>query len=240
MAGHARVKVVYNKHVVEVYEYEKGITYGKENGGRMANGEESERKEQNRLQTIRRQRETIRRLAIANFDSGSKFVTLTFRDKVTDIEQANKEFKKFIQRLRYAYGDFKYIAVIEFQPSGRVHYHMISNLVYVPNSTLSDIWKQGFVRINRISHVDNVGAYITKYMTKEGDDVRLQGHRAFQTSKGLDRALHQYLDSKEALETIYGSMEAKKVYTTQWNGEYTGKVTYTEYNLIRDNNTMKE
>ncbi|GAI10009.1 unnamed protein product, partial [marine sediment metagenome] len=39
----------------------------------------------------------------------------------------NREFKKFIQRLRYQYGDFKYMAVIEFQDRGAIHYHMISD-----------------------------------------------------------------------------------------------------------------
>ncbi|MGM9458151.1 rolling circle replication-associated protein, partial [Lacticaseibacillus rhamnosus] len=73
----------------------------------------------------------VRRLVLANFDAGSKFVTFTFAENVKDIDQANREWKKFVQRLRRRYGDFKYLSVIEFQKRGAVHYHMISDLPYV-------------------------------------------------------------------------------------------------------------
>ena len=113
---------------------------------------------ENRRGNMQKARNRLRRLITANFDEHSKFITLTFKENLTDVKKANYEYMKFIQRLRYRYGDFKYIAVIEFQKRGAVHYHMISNLPYIDNSKLCEIWGQGFVKINDIRHVDNVGA----------------------------------------------------------------------------------
>ena len=43
----------------------------------------------------------IARLVDTNFDNQTKFLTLTFKENIQDIEYANNEFKKFIKRLNY-------------------------------------------------------------------------------------------------------------------------------------------
>jgi hypothetical protein len=43
----------------------------------------------------------IARLVDMNFDNQTKFLTLTFKENIQDIEYANNEFKKFIKRLNY-------------------------------------------------------------------------------------------------------------------------------------------
>jgi hypothetical protein len=59
------------------------------------------------------------------------FTTLTFRENLHNIKEANYEFLKFIKRVKYKFGDFKYLAVIEFQDRGAIHYHMISDFRYI-------------------------------------------------------------------------------------------------------------
>ena len=99
------------------------------------------------------------------------------------MELANYEFMKFIQRLKYNYGDFKYLAVIQFQERGAVHYHMLADFGYIEHSELKKIWGKGFVWIrdllksNNGKAVDNVGAYIVKYMDKNILDERVMGKR---------------------------------------------------------------
>ena len=67
-------------------------------------------------------------------------------------------------RLNYKLNQkIKYLAVIEFQERGAVHYHVLSDIPYIPQKELQDIWGHGFVYINAVKHVDNIGAYIVKY-----------------------------------------------------------------------------
>jgi len=80
-----------------------------------------------RKDSTNRTRTEMRRLINCNQDF-SKFYTLTFADNITDVKFANKHFNKFIMRMEYHYGKFKYIAVIEFQERGAVHYHFLCNL----------------------------------------------------------------------------------------------------------------
>lgn len=182
---------------------------------------------------VSRTRNMVRRLALANFDSGSKFVTFTFADNIQSIPEANREWKKFIQRLRYRYGDFKYMAVLEFQKRGAVHYHMISDLPYIPKKALSDLWGQGFLKVNRIKHVDNVGAYIVKYMTKDLMDDRFCDQKAYQCSKGLERPLVLRGEEFERVWNFYNLSSKKIVFESSYTSEHHGKIVYKEYNLNR-------
>lgn len=129
----------------------------------------------------------IIRLINSNPDM-NKFLTLTFSDNVSDLYYSNSEFLKFIHKVNYHVFHtkkriLKYLAVIEFQERGAIHYHVICNLPFVEHDKLSSLWKHGFISINRIKDsknddisidCDNVGAYVCKYMTKDNDDPRLK------------------------------------------------------------------
>jgi len=236
MAKKDDIKIIANGHVLEVYEYEKAVWSDFEGqGGRRGKDEEpSERADENRRLTCRRAREMIRRICLANFDERSKFITLTYAENQTDVTQANGDFKKFIQRLRYKYKDFKYVAVIEFQERGAVHYHMMSDLPYIPNEQLNGLWKMGYVKINDINHVDNVGAYMIKYMLKDTSDPRLRGKKAYLTSRGLDRPSVIRGEQARKIKDMYELDNKKIVFTNSYESEHHGKIIYKEYNLKRD------
>ena len=42
-----------------------------------------------------------------------------------------------------------------------------------------------FIRCNKIDNVDNVGAYVTKYMTKDNTDESYKVEKSYFSSKGL-------------------------------------------------------
>lgn len=96
---------------------------------------------------------------------------------IRNVKECNYVFKKFIQRLKYELKEeFKYLAVIEFQDSndrGAIHYHVLFDFAYININILSNIWGMGFCWVNKIDHVDNVGAYLIKYICKDGGDKRL-------------------------------------------------------------------
>ena len=78
----------------------------------------------------------------------AKFVTLTFREHITDLRSANAEFRN-LSWLNYSMfnskANIKYTVVPGSQ--GRVHYHVIFyNLPYVKRISWHQIWGQGFIK----------------------------------------------------------------------------------------------
>lgn len=227
--------------ITEVWYYEQLNTTG---GGSDEENHECtpEQKEENYRNTQRKRRTTIRQLICANFDVvHSKFVTLTFDNQrdydITDVKACNIAFDRFLKRLKYKYKDMKYVAVVEFQDKndrGAVHYHMVCTLPYIKKSILAQIWGQGFVKINDIDKVDNLGAYVTKYMNKDIDDKRLQGLKAYNCSKGLEKPLQIKSWSKsdhELNKAFDQKLKGKSpVYCSEYTSDKCGKIIYQQYN----------
>jgi hypothetical protein len=115
----------------------------------------------------------IKRIIDCNFDDRSTFLTLTFKENIQDIETANREFTLFIKRLkRYLKNQqLKYIATWELQQRGAIHYHLVLfSVPYIKNDKLSELWGNGFIKINKIKETvtnEAVGVYITKYFVKD-------------------------------------------------------------------------
>jgi len=185
-------KIIQSGDIIEIYEYSEGYL----KGYKLTESEVNNRKysESNsagtdctdsRERSLKRAKTNLRRLINANVgqygkEVTAKFLTLTFKENVQDIKQANYEFKKFIKRLNYkVYGTkkakLKYTTVIEFQQRGAIHYHTILyNMPYIKANEIASIWENGFIKINKIDDIDNVGAYIGEYL---GQAEKEQGKR---------------------------------------------------------------
>ena len=229
------MKCVISGDVIEVYQYEQPVIYGykdskKKNKGRSV-AASSDDKDVNREKVLSRARKDLRRLINSNIQKYSKFLTLTFRDNVQDLDYANNEFKKFIKRLNYHYGiKVKYSVVIEFQQRGAIHYHVILyNLVQkVDVGTMEDIWRHGFIKINSIDNVDNVGAYVCKYMTKT-EDKRLVGRKMYFNSRGLNKP--QEIKESALVEAVVSSLqESTPKYENTFSNEF-NNINYKQYIL---------
>lgn len=152
------------------------------------------------------------RIAKANRDNWESFITLTFKENITDIVYANKIFNSWVSNVRKLKKDFKYIAVPEFQKRGAVHYHILSNLgkedtnIVIPQkertektkdlTTLFDVkyWSRGFARVDFIKgDYRKIYSYICKYMTKDIDDKLFGKHRYF-NSQNLNKPREEFLD----------------------------------------------
>ena len=196
--------------------------------------------EENYKQTQQARRDQVRRLVTNNFTLHDKFVTLTFKDCITDIKLANAEFKKFVLRMRRRYPEFQYVAVIEFMKNdGRIHYHMVCNLPYIPNPELRELWANGFVTINDIytKQCDNIGAYVTKYMHKDLDDPRLKGLQAYNRSRGLvEPSVYRSWEPCD-IENIWDIDEViekrKPSYEGEFHTEQNGTIRVRQYNMKR-------
>ncbi|NLZ34713.1 MAG: hypothetical protein GX889_07370 [Clostridiales bacterium] len=248
-------KIIQSGDIIEIYEYSEGYLKGYENNnadtGRKS-GYKSENYEEHRKQVLQRAKKNLRRLINANVgqygkEFTAKFLTLTFRDNVTDIETANYEFKKFIQRLNYyCFGvkknNLKYTCVVEFHKSGVIHYHVIIyNMPYVKANDIANVWGNGFIKINKIDDVGNVGAYVSEYLGQaekgQGHDIeddRLQGKKSYFSSRGLFKPIE--ITNKKVVEQVAAALpEDFLTYSATYDNEHLGNITYKQYNLRKFN-----
>jgi hypothetical protein len=137
-------------------------------------------------QSTQRAKSKLRRLIQGNIQSHPRykpvFLTLTFRENITELKIANKKFTHFIKRLnRKVKHNIKYVAVPEFQERGAVHYHMlILNLPYIGGRYLEEnIWKNGKTDIKLCYRTKGIYHYITKYLTKSFADPRCKGAKRY-------------------------------------------------------------
>lgn len=264
------VKVLFSGNVIEVYRYEETRSVGysiKERGLSNSDDEinyetgEIITKEDRRLQSRKasniRARNNLRRLITTNFNKNSKFLTLTFKENVQDVELANEIFKRFIFNLnRYLNKvnkpSLSYVAVIEFQDGerrgdkigrGAIHYHLVCDLKGVGANTIRKYWLnatkelKGNIDIKNIRHVDNVGAYLVKYMTKGNADKRLIGKKLYQTSRGLEKPKELGLAMWKPKDRLIleDLLKGKKItYSSDYEDKHTGgTVNFQEINLSR-------
>ena len=216
-------------NVHELYEYEKPVVKGYEKkkvGRANAHITSAETKEVNRKKTAQRARSTVRTYANAN-PHLNKFLTLTFALNITDLNFAYYELDKFIKRLKSRYKTISYISVVEFQKRGAIHFHILCDLPYVDLNELAKIWTNGYVKINKIDNIDNVGAYITKYMTKENVDERLANRKCYTMSKNLNKPI-EYTKQQDIDEVMANLDNIKRKYTSTFKSEYYGTIKYTQ------------
>lgn len=244
--GFSHNKVYISGDIVEIYTYKHPIKYKiptdkNKKAERPKNITVGEQKENNKRISTTRARNTIRRLANSNFGNPyDKFITLTFAENVQDLNYANNEFKKFIKKLRYWLGEFKYLAVMEKQKRGSIHYHILMD--YQPKideSILEEKWGHGFVDISAVcdGDIDNVGAYLIKYVSK---DLSLAENcqKNYLCSKGLDRPKIEYgIPASEIRNAMIGE---EKAYISKYDSKFNGQVMFEEYNLLRNARRKEE
>ena len=230
-------KLIISGNMVELYLYERAVKAGYQERKKVGIEKEikKEEKEENDF-ALRRARSNIRRLIATNFNKKyDKFITLTFKENMQDITKANREFTNFIKRIkrRFAEQEIKYLSVIEFQRRGAIHYHTIANLPYIESKELAEIWRNGFVKINAIENVDNIGAYISKYLTKETyDNEKMKNKKKYFPSRNLEKPITLIGDEAESMLNKIKNQKIR--YKNVYNSEYNGKIVYIQYN-INDN-----
>ena len=147
----------------EVREYQK---HAKDRTGNL----DSLRKSVSRLRDI------INCNLTPEMKNRTRFVTLTYRENMTDPKRLYQDADKFNKRFRYylrtKYGglSYEYITTVEAQGRGAFHLHIImifSNPPpYIESSVIAEIWRHGFVSIKKIrGDVDDLGSYLTAYLT---------------------------------------------------------------------------
>ena len=191
---------------------------------------------------------SIRRLRMiinANFfgEPNELFITMTYAENMQDIKRLYRDFKNFYDRLKRRYKEYKfeYINAIEPQLRGAWHIHLLLKAMnvqylYIPNDEIAELWRYGFTKTKRIENVDNIGAYLSAYLTNledGGKGARLYlyppGMNLYRCSRGIKRP--------EIAFNNLGLDDRYKVYEKQFEitqgDEVVNKVTIKQYNLKR-------
>ena len=132
----------------------------------------------NRADGVNSLRQTFKKLRylINNNFTGAqneKFLTLTYAENMQDRERLYKDFEKFMKKLKYAYKDVSsvdYLSVVEPQARGAWHMHVLLRFndidtVFLDGDELRRLWPHGFHTVKSLHDVDNIGAYVSAYLT---------------------------------------------------------------------------
>ena len=224
---------------------------------------------ENRAENLNSLRQTFKRfryLINANFRGGANelHVVLTYKENMTDTKRLYTDFDKFIKRLRYKYREIStidYLSGVEPQGRGAWHCHVLLRFndlekIYIPNEEMAKLWGQGFTMVKSLKDVDNIGAYLSAYLTdiEVGEDIRgpnikevngkrfIKGGRLYlyppgmnlyRKSKGIkfpDRKKMTYETAKKIVGSAKPTFE--KVYDVE-NGDFKNRITFQQYNLKR-------
>jgi REP element-mobilizing transposase RayT len=232
-------------------------------------------KSENRSDNENSLRQTFKKLRYLinnNFkgDPNELHITMTYAENMTDPERLYNDFKRFMTRLRRKYPgrSIDYLNVVEPQQRGAWHVHMLIKFndmesIYISNKELADLWEQGFITIKSLKNVDNIGAYLSAYLTDievpEGLDVvhkdvvvkKVDGKekrfikggrlwmyppsmKLFRKSKGIVYPERIEM-TYDDIKKVVGS--AKPHYQKKYMVEqdnFKNTITYEQYNLKRD------
>lgn len=219
------------------------------------------------LNSLRQTFKKLRYLINNNFEGkGNELhVVLTYAENMTDTVRLYKDFKRFMTRLRrYSPVPIDYISVVEPQGRGAWHMHLLLRFngldeIFIENHILAEMWGQGFVKVKSLKDVDNVGAYLTAYLTDiELDDEsralgreikhvngkrfikggRLHlyppGMNLYRKSRGIKFPERKKMLYKNARK-IVGSATPHFEKTYQIESDITNTVHFQQYNLKRNN-----
>lgn len=249
-------KVVLSGSILELYEYEIPLDYNFErieSDTRQIKTKTEDEKLAILQRSLSRTRKHLTRLINANsrewYDVNDKpfepkFLTLTFKENITDLTEANKHYTYFLKRFNYQLtrtkgSHFRYVVVPEFQKRGAVHFHAVFfNLGWFDQKDLADIWEHGYIKLKKVENVRNVGMYMTKYLSKDALDERLHGRKRYFASRNLYKP--SLIRSQLITDRIFGLAALLPVeYQTEFKSDYQGVTNYRIINLA-DNPVLRE
>lgn len=128
---------------------------------------------------LRRTLARMRGLINANWfgDDNERLVTVTYHQNMTDVKRLGYDLEAFVRKMKSRLGDIKYLTAVEPQGRGAWHAHMLvkqltANSTYLTAEMVQDIWPHGWiVDVEPMTEVDNVGAYLSAYLSNAPDDA---------------------------------------------------------------------
>ncbi|WP_434717366.1 rolling circle replication-associated protein [Lactococcus lactis] len=246
--------------------------------GEIKEFDKSENRSENK-NSLNQTMKSLRYLINANFTGqpNELWITLTFADSslARNTSTVYLCFNKFIKRLRYKYGkDLEYIAILEPHEikDGDIknwhgyHFHLllksyIRKNLFIPHEDFENVWGLGWCRIERLNNVDNIGAYLSAYLTnvKESSEnsndsnnksqkkyikgARLwlypKGIRLYRKSKGIKKPTRIKMTYAEARAIIGVEPHYQKKIPIEID-DFQNTIIYEQFNRRRKKNLSQK
>lgn len=192
--------------------------------------------DQNRENNRKLALKMVRRLIECNFPERYSFVTLTFKDDVTNLDEANRRFKRFTERLRYTlkkehHEPLRYLQVTELheQRTNVIHFHLATNFITREDTDLLKAhWEQeGHLDSEIAESTPENNARITTYMLKKAYDPRLPLRNLYKTSRNLVKPIKEEFEIEtEAFDDMEGSVLLNSI---EFEVPGQGNMTYSQF-----------
>lgn len=242
--GHDLVRVTKMNHIVEVQHMEKRSNgssirridkerYVDIRSGEIREFQKMSEKRSDNYNSLRKTFKNLGYLINNNFkgDGNELHITLTYKENMTDTKRLYEDFKKFIMRFRYSfkvYGSIDYLTVIEPQERGAWHHHLlvrfndVHDKIYLDSKVVSEIWGHGFIKIRTMEGNDNIGVYLSAYLSDAEltDSVEIQSAGKEIVTKVVDGVekkfikggrLHRYPNGMNLYRTSRGIKKPDRV-----------------------------
>lgn len=117
----------------------------------------------------------LRDLINANLENPEHalWVTLTYRENMTDSARLYEDYRRFWQRFKYHLNKAgqppaEYIIAAEPQGRGAWHLHCLflfpDKASFIPNADMARIWGHGYTKTQSLKGIENPGLYLTAYL----------------------------------------------------------------------------
>lgn len=161
---------------------------------------------ENRSESYNSLRKTFKKLRYLinnNFQGNPNelLITLTYAENMRDTDKLRADMNRFTTALKKRYKDktsVDYLSVVEPQERGAWHVHMLIRFndykkIYLDNNDIAKLWGWGFVRIQSLKDIDNIGAYLSAYLT----DVELTSGNIFDAMKDGATVIEKEYDGEK-------------------------------------------
>ena len=169
---------------------------------------------------LKRSMANLRNIINANTDNPEnvRWITLTYKENMTDTKKLYNDLSLYQKRLEFycikkGIDKPEYITAIEPQERGAWHAHSLlvwqKKAPYIPKTDLEIIWRNGFAKITKTTDCDNLGAYLSAYLSDTQDEDG-------KTTKKGNR-LNFYPPNMKFYRTSQGIKKPSIVWTTEGN-----------------------
>lgn len=167
----------------------------------LISGEQKEMRRTDSLnkESVRKRCKDVKWLVRANEKKIRLFVTLTYRENMTDTKRLYEDFRRFWLRLKYLFPQISgYLVAFEPQKRGAWHAHLLllsdKPYLFISNKKIARIWGKGFTKTQKTRSINQVAEYLISYLLylekgKKGSRLSMypKNFRFFRNSQNLEK-----------------------------------------------------
>ncbi|WP_420837462.1 rolling circle replication-associated protein, partial [Bacillus infantis] len=190
-----------------------------------------------RHDSMKRRINEFKNLVNANWEVWTHFITLTFKENITDIETAQSYFSNWVEKMNDKFEGFLFVSVKEFQQRGAIHFHC---LVKIKKKMSKEEFKEvrrfwmeldGVTeKSNRIKKMGNIDikSVMVKYVPQEHVEPEEWKDKRQRHIWSLGNYLTSYLKKGATDPRLFG----KKLFTSSAKKKLKQKIVITDKEKI--------